>query len=92
MWPSDKEGGFEWPQNGNVVSDPALATISPGMGTDPVISPPKQDVGGSEALVGWREPCCVVGIPRDKQGWYHDGNSIKQYCSVVTSNFLTGLF
>lgn len=50
----------------------------------PAIFPPNQDVGGSEALAGWREPCYVVGTPWDKQGWYYDGHSIKQYCSVVT--------
>lgn len=64
------------------------------MGTYPVISLFNQDMGGSEAMAGWRESCYVVGTPWDKQGWYYDGHSIKQYCSVVTSNFigLIGLF
>ena len=27
-----------------------------------------QDIGGSEAMVGWREPRSVVGTPGNKQG------------------------
>ena len=51
-----------------------------------------QDIGGFEPMVGWREPGSVVGTPGNKQGQCFDGYSIKQCCSMVTSNFMTGSF